>query len=112
MVLLPYSYKGRAETFTSAVFQLLMNMAYYFPLSLRLWEMLDKYGQEKQLFRTYENLASQGSRLCQELRMLQEQLGTQFSQLPKLVSENEVLHSMMYGDSNQLMLHAQVCKEP
>ncbi|XP_053154305.1 uncharacterized protein LOC128345806 [Hemicordylus capensis] len=79
---------------------------------LRLWEMLDKHGQEKQLFRTYETLAGRGSRLRQELRMLQVQLATPFSQLPKLESDNERLHCIMYGDSNQLMLHAQELSEP
>ncbi|XP_077181978.1 HAUS augmin-like complex subunit 3 [Paroedura picta] len=80
--------------------------------ALRLWEMLDKHGQEKQLFHAYETLAGRGSRLCQELRMLHVQLATPLSQLPKLESDNEVLHCMIYGDSNQLMLHAQDIAEP
>uniref|UniRef100_A0A7M4G3L4 HAUS augmin-like complex subunit 3 N-terminal domain-containing protein n=1 Tax=Crocodylus porosus TaxID=8502 RepID=A0A7M4G3L4_CROPO len=42
--------------------------------SFRLWEMLEKYGHERQLFRTYETLAGRGSRLCQEARMLEVQL--------------------------------------
>ncbi|XP_020659524.3 HAUS augmin-like complex subunit 3 [Pogona vitticeps] len=80
--------------------------------TLRLWEMLDKHSQEKQLFRTYETLASRASRLCQEIRMLQVQLATPFSHLPKLEMEKNVLHNMMYGDTNQLMLHAQELSEP
>lgn len=71
--------------------------------------MLDRHGQEKQLFRSYETLAGWGSRLCQELKMLQVQLVAPLSQLPKLESDHEILYSKMYGDSNQLMLHAQVC---
>ncbi|XP_060095982.1 HAUS augmin-like complex subunit 3 [Heteronotia binoei] len=80
--------------------------------TLRLWEMLDKHGQEKQLFHAYETLAGQGSRLCQELRMLHVQLATPLSHLPKLESDNEVLHCMMHGDSKQLALHAQEIVEP
>ncbi|KAL8212345.1 UNVERIFIED_CONTAM: hypothetical protein K2H54_043924 [Gekko kuhli] len=80
--------------------------------TLRLWGMLDKHGQEKQLFHAYETLAGRGSRLCQELRMLHVQLATPLSQLPKLESDNKVLHCMMYGDSNQLMLHDQEIVEP
>ncbi|XP_061473924.1 ubiquitin carboxyl-terminal hydrolase BAP1 isoform X3 [Rhineura floridana] len=80
--------------------------------TLRLWEMLDKHSQEKQLFRAYEALAGRGSRLCQELRMLKVQLTTPHSQLPKLESDNEALHCLMYGDSNQLMLHAQEVSDP
>ncbi|KAM3845012.1 HAUS augmin-like complex subunit 3 [Vipera latastei] len=80
--------------------------------TLRLWEMLDKHNKEKQLFRSYETLASRGSRLCQELRMLQIQLATPFPQFLKLESENKALYCLIYGDSNQLMLHAQGLSEP
>ncbi|KAH0630029.1 hypothetical protein JD844_012592 [Phrynosoma platyrhinos] len=80
--------------------------------TLRLWEMLDKHSQEKQLFRSYETLASRASRLWQQLRMLQVQLATPLTQLPKLESENKVLNCLMYGDSKQLMLHAQELSEP
>ncbi|XP_042305776.1 HAUS augmin-like complex subunit 3 [Sceloporus undulatus] len=80
--------------------------------TLRLWEMLDKHSQEKQLFHSYETLASRASRLWQQLRMLQVQLATPLTQLPKLESENKVLHCLMYGDSKQLMLHAQELSEP
>ncbi|XP_025023170.1 HAUS augmin-like complex subunit 3 [Python bivittatus] len=80
--------------------------------TLRLWEMLDKHSQEKQLFRSYETLASRSSRLCQELRMLQVQLATPFPQFLKLESENKALYCLIYGDSNQLMLHAQELSEP
>ncbi|XP_044307188.1 HAUS augmin-like complex subunit 3 [Varanus komodoensis] len=79
--------------------------------TLRLWKMLDKNSQEKQLFHSYETLAGRGSRLCQELRMLQVQLSTPYSQFSTLETENKVLHCMMYGDSNQLMLHAQEMSE-
>uniref|UniRef100_A0A8C8VI76 HAUS augmin-like complex subunit 3 N-terminal domain-containing protein n=1 Tax=Pelusios castaneus TaxID=367368 RepID=A0A8C8VI76_9SAUR len=75
--------------------------------TIRLWEMLEKKGQEKQLFRTYETLASRGSRLRQEQRMLEVQLAVSPSQLPMLESDNEMLYQMMYSDSNQLMLNAQ-----
>ncbi|XP_039198541.1 HAUS augmin-like complex subunit 3 [Crotalus tigris] len=80
--------------------------------TLRLWEMLDKHNKEKQLFRSYETLASRGSRLCQELRMLQIQLATPFPQFLKLESENKALYCLIYDDSNQLMLHAQGLSEP
>ncbi|XP_063147987.1 HAUS augmin-like complex subunit 3 [Candoia aspera] len=80
--------------------------------TLRLWELLDKHSQEKQLFRAYEILASRGSRLCQELRMLQVQLATPFPQFLKLESENKALYCLIYGDSNQLILHAQELSEP
>ncbi|KAK9406293.1 HAUS augmin-like complex subunit 3 [Crotalus adamanteus] len=80
--------------------------------TLRLWEMLDKNNKEKQLFRSYETLASRGSRLCQELRMLQIQLATPFPQFLKLESENKALYCLIYDDSNQLMLHAQGLSEP
>ncbi|XP_066472963.1 HAUS augmin-like complex subunit 3 [Tiliqua scincoides] len=79
--------------------------------TLRVWKMLDRHGQEKQLFRSYETLAGWGSRLCQELKMLQVQLVAPLSQLPKLESDHEILYSKMYGDSNQLMLHAQEVSE-
>uniref|UniRef100_A0A670IMX3 HAUS augmin-like complex subunit 3 N-terminal domain-containing protein n=1 Tax=Podarcis muralis TaxID=64176 RepID=A0A670IMX3_PODMU len=75
-----------------------------------LWEMLNRHSQDKQLFHAYGALAGWGSRLCQELRMLKVQLATPHSQLPKLESDNEVLHCLMYGDCNQLMLRAQVSK--
>lgn len=42
--------------------------------------------------------------------MLQVQLATPLLQLPKLETEKSALHNMMYGDSNQLMLRAQVYK--
>ncbi|XP_058023155.1 HAUS augmin-like complex subunit 3 isoform X2 [Ahaetulla prasina] len=80
--------------------------------TLRLWEMLDKHHPEKQLFRSYETLASRGSRLCQELKMLQVQLATPFPQFLKLESQKKALYCLMYGDSNQLMLHAQELSEP
>ncbi|XP_053233495.1 HAUS augmin-like complex subunit 3 [Podarcis raffonei] len=79
---------------------------------LRLWEMLNRHSQDKQLFHAYGALAGWGSRLCQELRMLKVQLATPHSQLPKLESDNEVLHCLMYGDCNQLMLRAQGLEEP
>uniref|UniRef100_A0ACB8EHN4 Uncharacterized protein n=1 Tax=Sphaerodactylus townsendi TaxID=933632 RepID=A0ACB8EHN4_9SAUR len=80
--------------------------------TLRLWEMLDKHSQEKQLFHAYETLAGRGSRLCQEVRMLQAQLAIPLHHLSKLESDNELLYFMMYGDSNQLVLHAQKIVEP
>ncbi|XP_070789801.1 HAUS augmin-like complex subunit 3 [Pituophis catenifer annectens] len=79
--------------------------------TLRLWEMLDRHHQEKQLFRSYETLASRGSRLCQELKMLQVQLAIPFPQFLKLESQKKALHCLMYDDSNQLMLHAQELSE-
>uniref|UniRef100_A0A8D0BRB9 HAUS augmin-like complex subunit 3 N-terminal domain-containing protein n=1 Tax=Salvator merianae TaxID=96440 RepID=A0A8D0BRB9_SALMN len=68
--------------------------------------------REKQLFRAYETLASRSSRLCQELRLLQAQLAVPPFQFPKLESDTEALYYMMYGDTNQLMLHAQELSEP
>lgn len=82
-------------------------MSYCFPS--RVWKILDLHGQEKQLFCTYEMLAGLGSQLCQEIKMLQMQLVTPLSQLPKLESDQKILYSMMYGNSNLLMLRAQVC---
>nr|XP_008118693.1 PREDICTED: HAUS augmin-like complex subunit 3 [Anolis carolinensis]XP_008118694.1 PREDICTED: HAUS augmin-like complex subunit 3 [Anolis carolinensis] len=80
--------------------------------TLRLWKMLDKPSQKYELFRAYETLASQGSQLWQELRMLQVQLATPHTQLPKLESENKILYCLMYGDAKQLMLRAQELSEP
>uniref|UniRef100_A0A8C4W5D8 HAUS augmin-like complex subunit 3 N-terminal domain-containing protein n=1 Tax=Gopherus evgoodei TaxID=1825980 RepID=A0A8C4W5D8_9SAUR len=80
--------------------------------TIRLWEMLEKQGQEKQLFRTYETLASRGSRLRQEQRMLEVQLAVSPAQLPMLESDDEMLYKMMYSDSNQLLLNAQELAEP
>ncbi|XP_075795617.1 HAUS augmin-like complex subunit 3 isoform X2 [Pelodiscus sinensis] len=80
--------------------------------SIRLWEMLEKQGQEKQLFHTYETLASRGSRLRQERRMLEVQLAVAPAQLPALESANELLYRLMYGDSNQLLLNAQELAAP
>ncbi|KAJ6667709.1 hypothetical protein lerEdw1_016030 [Lerista edwardsae] len=79
--------------------------------SLRVWKMLDTHGQGKQFFHSYKTLAGWGSRLCQELKMSQVQLVTPLSQLPKLESDHEILYFMMYGDSNQIMLHAQELSE-
>ncbi|XP_019392624.1 PREDICTED: uncharacterized protein LOC109311431 [Crocodylus porosus] len=79
--------------------------------TLRLWEMLEKYGHERQLFRTYETLAGRGSRLCQEARMLEVQLAVPPSQLPTLEYENTMLYGMMYSDSNQLQLNSQELSE-
>ncbi|XP_074861959.1 HAUS augmin-like complex subunit 3 [Carettochelys insculpta] len=80
--------------------------------ALRLWEILKKQGQEKQLFRTYETLASRGSRLCQDKRMLEVQLAGSPLQLPALESDSELLYGMIYGDSNQVLLNAQELTEP
>ncbi|CAM5155268.1 unnamed protein product [Natator depressus] len=80
--------------------------------TIRLWEMLEKQGQEKELFRTYETLASRGSRLRQEQRMLEVQLAVSPAQLPMLESDNEMLYKIMYSDSNQLLLNAQELAEP
>uniref|UniRef100_A0A8C3TAH5 HAUS augmin-like complex subunit 3 N-terminal domain-containing protein n=1 Tax=Chelydra serpentina TaxID=8475 RepID=A0A8C3TAH5_CHESE len=80
--------------------------------TIRLWEMLEKQGQEKQLFRTYETLASRGSRLRQEQRMLEVQLAVSPAQLPMLESDNEMLYKIIYSDSNQLLLNAQELAEP
>ncbi|XP_060621828.2 HAUS augmin-like complex subunit 3 [Anolis sagrei] len=80
--------------------------------TLRLWKMLDKHSQKYQLFRAYETLASRSSRLWQELRMLQVQLVTPHTLLPKLESENKILYCLMYDDSKQLMLRAQELSEP
>ncbi|XP_014377898.1 uncharacterized protein LOC102385291 [Alligator sinensis] len=79
--------------------------------TLRLWEMLEKYGHERQLFLTYETLAGRGSRLCQEARMLEVQLAVPPSQLPTLEYENTVLYGMMYSDFNQLQLNSQELSE-
>ncbi|KAG8128295.1 hypothetical protein E2320_015164 [Naja naja] len=79
--------------------------------TLRLWEMLDHRNQEKQLFRSYDILASKGSRLCQELKMLQVQLATPSPQVLKLESEKKALYCLMHDDSNKLMLHAQELSE-
>ncbi|XP_038264479.1 HAUS augmin-like complex subunit 3 isoform X2 [Dermochelys coriacea] len=80
--------------------------------TIRLWEMLEKQGQDKELFRTYETLASRGSHLRQEQRMLEVQLAVSPAQLPMLESDNEMLYKIMYSDSNQLLLNAQELAEP
>ncbi|XP_070594786.1 HAUS augmin-like complex subunit 3 [Erythrolamprus reginae] len=79
---------------------------------LRLRKMLDKLYQERQLFHSYETLASWGSRLCQELKMLQVQLATPFPQFHNLESQNKALCCLMYSDCKQLMLRAQELSEP
>nr|XP_009665827.1 PREDICTED: HAUS augmin-like complex subunit 3 isoform X2 [Struthio camelus australis] len=74
--------------------------------------MLVGQDREEHLFRSYESIAVQASRLVQDQRMLEAQLAAPMLQLPALESATEVLYQLMYGDSNQLQLHSPEIIEP
>ncbi|XP_068816498.1 HAUS augmin-like complex subunit 3 [Struthio camelus] len=80
--------------------------------TIRLWDMLVGQDREEHLFRSYESIAVQASRLVQDQRMLEAQLAAPMLQLPALESATEVLYQLMYGDSNQLQLHSPEIIEP
>ncbi|NXE55402.1 HAUS3 protein, partial [Casuarius casuarius] len=80
--------------------------------TIRLWDMLVGQDQEEQLLCSYEAIAVQASRLCQDQRMLEAQLAAPILQLPALESATEVLYQLMYGNSNQLQLHSPEIIEP
>ncbi|XP_067159733.1 HAUS augmin-like complex subunit 3 [Apteryx mantelli] len=80
--------------------------------TIRLWDMLVGQDQEERLLCSYEAIAVQASRLCQDQRMLEAQLAAPILQLPALESATEMLYQLMYGDSNQLQLHSPEIIEP